>query len=213
MELEGHMHKDKGLHEGKADFAEVGSQMKQVDGCQAIQSDLVVHDQNEIGTLSMDLDQSNFGLGPNTRTWKRQQVQAKVGDTVSSNDVEVGTKRKHKDVQDESASCCNGKQGGIFSTPSCVLRYETYRFSDPSAETPPPPPPSPPPELPTSTPGRVPAFAGKESNSSRTTIVVVVTTISAAALIISICICFYLRKRNPRKKVESLETMEGWDNI
>nr|POE60712.1 cysteine-rich receptor-like protein kinase 29 [Quercus suber] len=236
MELEGHMHKDKGLHEGKADFAEVGSQMKQVDGCQAIQSDLVVHDQNEIGTLSMDLDQSNFGLGPNTRTWKRQQVQAKVGDTVSSNDVEVGTKRKHKvnlnmsecseipelkkrkgddevlvctpdlseldcntclkDVQDESASCCNGKQGGIFSTPSCVLRYETYRFSDPSAETPPPPPPSPPPELPTSTPG-------KESNSSRTTIVVVVTTISAAVLIISICICFYLRKRNPRKKVES----------
>nr|XP_023892512.1 putative receptor-like protein kinase At4g00960 isoform X1 [Quercus suber] len=101
-----------------------------------------------------------------------------------------------KDVQDESASCCNGKQGGIFSTPSCVLRYETYRFSDPSAETPPPPPPSPPPELPTSTPG-------KESNSSRTTIVVVVTTISAAVLIISICICFYLRKRNPRKKVES----------
>nr|POE60717.1 cysteine-rich receptor-like protein kinase 26 [Quercus suber] len=55
---------------------------------------------------------------------------------------------------------------------------------------------SPPPELPTTTPG-------KESNSSRTTIVVVVITISAAALIISICICIYLRKRNPRKKVES----------
>ena len=68
-----------------------------------------------------------------------------------------------QDVQDYSSSCCNGKQGGIFQTPSCVLRYETYGFYDPSAESPPPPPPppsppltaaSPPPELPTSTPGK-----------------------------------------------------------
>ena len=52
-----------------------------------------------------------------------------------------------KDVQDRSASCCNGKQGGTFLAPSCVLRYDPYRFYDLSAETPPPP------ELPTSTPG------------------------------------------------------------
>ena len=44
----------------------------------------------------MHLGQSNSGLGPNTRTWKRLQVQTKVMGTVSPNDVGVGTKRKHK---------------------------------------------------------------------------------------------------------------------
>ena len=66
-----------------------------------------------------------------------------------------------KDVEDYISSCCNGKQGGIFVAPSCVLRYETYRFYNLSDETPPLPPPSsppltaasPPPELPTTTPG------------------------------------------------------------
>nr|POE56944.1 cysteine-rich receptor-like protein kinase 29 [Quercus suber] len=112
-------------------------------------------------------------------------------------------------VQSYIPQCCKGKQGGKFVTPSCDIRFEVYSFYDPSVEPPPSPPPpspsppplvpsaaSPPPESPTTTPG-------KESNSSRTTIVVVVTTISAAVLIISICICIYLRKRNPRKKVES----------
>ncbi|KAF3951411.1 hypothetical protein CMV_022931 [Castanea mollissima] len=112
-------------------------------------------------------------------------------------------------VQSYIPQCCNGKQGGKFVTPSCDIRFEVYSFYDPSVEPPPSPPPpppslppqvpsaaSPPPESPTTTPG-------KESNSSQTTIVVVVTTISAAVLIISICICIYLRKRNPRKKVES----------
>nr|POE85272.1 cysteine-rich receptor-like protein kinase 26 [Quercus suber] len=108
-------------------------------------------------------------------------------------------------LQGYTSSCCNGKQGGIFRTPSCVLRYETYSFYDPSAESPPPPPPlppptaaSPPPELPTSTPG-------KESNSSRTVIIVVVTTIASivsAVLIIFISICIYLRARIPVDKAE-----------
>ena len=74
MELEGHMHTDKGLHEGGADFEEVrlmveessvadvstggmassgqpsldvtkaSSLMEQVDGCQPIRIDLVEHD-------------------------------------------------------------------------------------------------------------------------------------------------------------------------
>nr|POE52881.1 hypothetical protein CFP56_67942 [Quercus suber] len=111
MELEGYVHKDKGVYENGADAAEVslmlkeshvadfsigvlassvhpsmdgtkaGSQLKQVDGCQAIQSDLVVHDQNETGTVSGDLNHSSVGPGSNTRTWKRLQVQAKVGNT------------------------------------------------------------------------------------------------------------------------------------
>nr|POE83775.1 cysteine-rich receptor-like protein kinase 26 [Quercus suber] len=56
-------------------------------------------------------------------------------------------------VQAFTSECCGEKQGGIFLAPSCVIRYETYPFYNPSAESPPPPPPSPPPELRTSTPG------------------------------------------------------------
>ena len=104
MELEGHMHTDKGLHEVGADFEEVrlmveessmadvstggmassgqpsldvtkaSSLMEQVDGCQPIHTNLVEHDQNETGTLLEDLGQSNRGLGPITRTWKGLQV-------------------------------------------------------------------------------------------------------------------------------------------
>jgi hypothetical protein len=42
--------------------------------------------------------------------------------------------------------CCNGKQGGVFVTPSCYLRFEIYSFYDITYEAPPPssvPPPSP----------------------------------------------------------------------
>ena len=53
-----------------------------------------------------------------------------------------------QDVQDDTVAPFYEKQGGIFVAPSCVLRYETYLFYNPSAETT-----SPPPELPTSTPG------------------------------------------------------------
>ena len=73
-----------------------GSLMEQVDGCQPIHTNLMEHDQNETGTLLMDLGQPNSGLGPNTRTWKRLQVQTKVVGTVCPSDVEVGSKRKHK---------------------------------------------------------------------------------------------------------------------
>ena len=47
-------------------------------------------------TLSVDLGQPNSGLGPNTRTWKRLQIQTKFVSTVGSKEVEVGTKCKHK---------------------------------------------------------------------------------------------------------------------
>ncbi|KAG6647275.1 hypothetical protein CIPAW_07G067700 [Carya illinoinensis] len=35
-------------------------------------------------------------------------------------------------------SCCSGKQGGIYLSASCNLRYETFTFYDPIAEAPPP---------------------------------------------------------------------------
>ena len=56
------------------DVTKASSQIEQVDGCQPIHTDLVEHEQNETRTLSVDLGQSNSGLGPNTRTWKRLQV-------------------------------------------------------------------------------------------------------------------------------------------
>ncbi|KAK7819451.1 cysteine-rich receptor-like protein kinase 26 [Quercus suber] len=48
------------------------------------------------------------------------------------------------------ASCCSRKWGGRVLTPSCTLRYETYSFCNPTADTlvvPAPPPPSTPPVL------------------------------------------------------------------
>ncbi|XP_062162264.1 cysteine-rich receptor-like protein kinase 44 isoform X4 [Alnus glutinosa] len=100
--------------------------------------------------------------------------------------------------------CCNGKQGGVYVTPSCNLRYETYGFYDPKAEAPPPPP-SPPPQ-PASFPPVLPPppTQGKKSNSSPSAIVIAVPTVVSAVLIICIGICyFYLRVRKAGKKVES----------
>ncbi|XP_042988638.1 cysteine-rich receptor-like protein kinase 26 [Carya illinoinensis] len=83
----------------------------------------------------------------------------------------------------EVFSCCYGKQGGRYISPSCDLRYETYTFYDPIAEAPPPsllPPSSPPTE-------------GKEGNPSRTTIAIVVSAIGSLVLIIIGIFIFYSR--------------------
>ncbi|XP_041017375.1 putative receptor-like protein kinase At4g00960 [Juglans microcarpa x Juglans regia] len=89
------------------------------------------------------------------------------------------------------SSCCYGRQGGRYVSPSCELRYETYSFYDPTAEAPPPS------LLP---PSR--RTKGKESKPSRTTVVIIVLTIGFALLIVSNFV-FYLRVRKSRQKVKS----------
>ena len=89
-----------------------------------------------------------------TRKFSLQSVSAPNFETIYSllqctpNLSEMDCNTCLQQVQDYIPLCCNGKQGGIFVATSCVIRYETYLFYNPSAETT-----SPPPELPTSTPG------------------------------------------------------------
>ena len=125
MELEGL--NDKVLHEGGAECDEVrqmveesnvvetnsgvleppvqhdinvskaGFQLNKLDGCQSIHTCWEKQDRDVTETVSMELGQPNSDLGPKTRTWKRLQIQAKSVSTVGSKEVEVGTKRKHKE--------------------------------------------------------------------------------------------------------------------
>ena len=124
------------------------------------------HRESIYGLEAPDVEAFNNVLGPlldslrrlaakgnSTRKFALQTVSAPNRQTIYSfmqctpdlNEQDCNTCLQ--DAQDRSASCCNGKQGGTFLAPSCVLRYDPYRFYDLSAETPPPP------ELPTSTPG------------------------------------------------------------
>ncbi|XP_042987042.1 putative receptor-like protein kinase At4g00960 isoform X1 [Carya illinoinensis] len=101
----------------------------------------------------------------------------------------------------EVFSCCYGKQGGRYISPSCDLRYEIYNFYDPIAEAPPPsllPPSSPPTE-------------GKEGNSSRTTIAIVVSAVGSLVLIIIGIFIFY--SRVIRKTEEKVKTMHDMSTV
>ncbi|CAL2266831.1 unnamed protein product [Prunus armeniaca] len=65
--------------------------------------------------------------------------------------------------------CCQGKEGARISKPSCDVRYEIYRYFDPTTVRPlPSPPPS------TST-------GGSKSNRSRTVIIIVVPIVVSVA--------------------------------
>ncbi|KAG6642520.1 hypothetical protein CIPAW_09G146200 [Carya illinoinensis] len=107
--------------------------------------------------------------------------------------------------------CCNGRKvGGVFVTPSCYLRYETYSFYDPAAESPPPspPPPQPAPPPPNSS-------VGKESNSSRTTVGIMASDVVSVVLIfcMSCFYLFYLRVKKPREKLKSVDEIINSDSL
>ncbi|XP_041023455.1 putative receptor-like protein kinase At4g00960 isoform X3 [Juglans microcarpa x Juglans regia] len=122
-------------------------------------------------------------------------------------------------LSEYTSSCCNGqKVGGVFVTPSCYLRYETYSFYDPAAESPPPSPPPPPITQPVPPPPvlqLLPPTQGKESNSSRTTIAIVVSVVVSAVLIfcMSCFYLFYLRVKKPRQKLESVDEISSADPL
>ncbi|ONI02217.1 hypothetical protein PRUPE_6G184500 [Prunus persica] len=87
-----------------------------------------------------------------------------------------------------------GMQGALISKPSCNVRYETYRFVDPTTIRPlpsSPPPLSSPPSLSTST-------GGSKSNRSQTVIIIIVPIV---VYVIFFCIC--LRVRRTKKKLET----------
>ncbi|CAL8164019.1 unnamed protein product [Prunus armeniaca] len=70
-----------------------------------------------------------------------------------------------------------GKEGGLISKPSCDVRYETYRFFDPTTVR---PLPSSPPAL-SSPPPPSTNTGGSKSNRSRTVIIIVVPIVVSVA--------------------------------
>ncbi|KAL4628571.1 hypothetical protein ACB092_05G249000 [Castanea dentata] len=92
--------------------------------------------------------------------------------------------------------CCNGTQGARVLAPSCNMRFEIYSFLDPT--TAPPPPSTNTTTSPPST--NVTSSKGNQSNTSRTVIIVVVASVAFVVLIVSVCICVYLRVSSPREK-------------
>ncbi|KAM3749545.1 hypothetical protein ACB098_05G193900 [Castanea mollissima] len=101
--------------------------------------------------------------------------------------------------------CCNGTQGARVLAPSCNMRFEVYSFFDPT--TAPPPPSTNTTTSPSSTntttsppSTNVTSSKGHQSNTSRTVIIVVVASVAFVVLIVSVCICVYLRVSSPREK-------------
>ncbi|CAN6711396.1 unnamed protein product [Malus baccata var. baccata] len=103
----------------------------------------------------------------------------------------------------EITNCCGGKQGGRVVKPSCNVRYENYRFYDPTTVAPlPSSPPSPPPSSTNNT-----NSGGSKNNTSRTVIIIVVPIVVALVLIIFIFVC--LRVRRTKKKLETSKLLSA----
>ncbi|KAK2644341.1 hypothetical protein Ddye_019536 [Dipteronia dyeriana] len=95
---------------------------------------------------------------------------------------------------------CNGKEGVRVVSPSCILRFETFRFYDPATvdELPVPSPPSllsSPPLLSNNT-----TIKGNGDNFSQT--VIIATVVPALVLMIfTISTCIFCRKRNLKENI------------
>ncbi|KAK8992251.1 hypothetical protein V6N11_048339 [Hibiscus sabdariffa] len=86
-----------------------------------------------------------------------------------------------------------GNQGGRVLTPSCNVRYETYRFYNQTAVAPPPPPPA-------------PASGGNSRRTWRTIVVVVVPIVVSILLLFFTC---WLLKRRASKKYDHVQSENG----
>ncbi|KAI6703976.1 hypothetical protein NL676_013112 [Syzygium grande] len=101
--------------------------------------------------------------------------------------------------------CCDQKRGGRVVIPSCNIRFEVYRFFDPSAYESPPSPPLAPqsPVSPTPTPTNNTSSKGKDTNSGRIALIITIPAVGLSLLIAGI-LCIYLRSRRLKKKFEPL---------
>ncbi|XP_018504788.2 cysteine-rich receptor-like protein kinase 29 [Pyrus x bretschneideri] len=106
--------------------------------------------------------------------------------------------------------CCEGTEGGRVFSPSCNFRFEVFSFIDPTTFTPLTSPPGPPP-VPLSMPPSVSSLPpsnnttntsqGSKSNKSRIVIIIFVPIIASLLLVMLMCFC--LRVRKARKKIQS----------
>ncbi|KAK6264876.1 hypothetical protein SCA6_020310 [Theobroma cacao] len=101
----------------------------------------------------------------------------------------------------EFLKCCYGRIGCRVLRPTCILRYESDPFYNPTLVPLPSPPPSPTPPGPTSPPT---PRGGKGNNTTRTVIIVIALVVSFLILII-VSICIFSRRRKPFEKVETAD--------
>ncbi|KAH7569074.1 hypothetical protein JRO89_XS06G0098500 [Xanthoceras sorbifolium] len=105
--------------------------------------------------------------------------------------------------------CCDRKRGGQVVGPSCILRFETYRFYEHTADeltTPSPPPllsPPPPPNINTT------ITSGKDNNTYRTVVIIVIPALTSVILII----CIFFRVRKSKKEIETSEAPDEIGNF
>ncbi|KAL4628562.1 hypothetical protein ACB092_05G248200 [Castanea dentata] len=96
---------------------------------------------------------------------------------------------------------CAGKVGRIVVLTSCSIRYDDHSFFDST-------------KAPSST--NTTTSLWNPSNKLRTVIIVVVASVAFVVLIVSICICVYLRESSPREKaaenvddeIQSVESLQ-----
>ncbi|MBA0800102.1 hypothetical protein Gohar_010562 [Gossypium harknessii] len=94
--------------------------------------------------------------------------------------------------------CCDSKQGGRVSLPSCNFRFEIVRFYN---------------RTPADIDTNDTTTTGYKSNSSRTTIIISILAVAFAALLISNVICIILRFRKRKLKPQKHEATEEGDEI
>ncbi|XP_028760945.1 cysteine-rich receptor-like protein kinase 10 [Neltuma alba] len=101
-----------------------------------------------------------------------------------------------QDAQEHMTSCCLGKRGGNVMSPSCNLRFESYRFYDDSKSAVSMPPAHPPtPEV------HISGNTGKDQDHSRTIITAVSLTVVSIMLF---CFGFYYWKRKKSNSYKAI---------
>ncbi|KAA3455620.1 Cysteine-rich receptor-like protein kinase 26 [Gossypium australe] len=94
--------------------------------------------------------------------------------------------------------CCDSKQGGRVSLPSCNFRFEIVRFYNRTSA-----------DIDTNDT----TTTGYKSSSSRTTIIISILAVAFATLLISNVICIILRFRKRKLKPQKHEATEEGDEI
>ncbi|KAK3039731.1 hypothetical protein RJ639_027072 [Escallonia herrerae] len=93
----------------------------------------------------------------------------------------------------------SGQLGASMVRYSCVLRFDTYKFFQPTADAPPPPCSTPAPPVPQSPP----PLSTDTSDSSNKFRTIITTTASDMLTVVLLCLFLRLRKRKHNINVES----------
>ncbi|XP_030439675.2 cysteine-rich receptor-like protein kinase 34 [Syzygium oleosum] len=110
------------------------------------------------------------------------------------------------DCIDDYQGCCHGKRGGGVNKPSCIFRWDLYRFFDSDFSNPPPPPPPPTAVAKADPAAPLPANAQVTNGNISKSLRIVVAVVGSAILFVMVIVslyCFIRRRRSNPWKVSS----------